>query len=287
MEPSDWIVVGVVAAVMVLGIGIQLGVTFLPDVDKDFYMQDTMARAMGEMLEQAPKPPQDEFWRLLIVPLRNDSKGRIARELRSALRGFDEGSDYRVADPDYVADEIEKDFKSALVVGSEAEALKVGQHFGTDVVVWGEVTGYGDSEDATEVSFNLVFERMPMGKIEPLPKVLGTVQVKRRLSKSFLSLDYYRLRLAETSTLYRVILWFVIAAGLPFALYPVCMKVIDADSNASNFTLLAGLILLAMIASLLLNGFAFSGTWMILYLGIIIGCGAYYLALLNAFQEGD
>jgi hypothetical protein len=224
---------------------------------------------------------------MIIVPLKNDSKGRIARELRAAFKRFNEGATYRAADPDYVSEEIEKDFKSTLIVGSEAEALKVGQHFGTDVVVWGEVTGYGDKEDSTEVSFNLVFERMPIGKIEPLPKVLGSVQVQRRLSKSVFSLDYYRLRLGETSTLFRVILWFIIAAGLPFAFYPVCMKVFELDSNGANFAVLVALVLLALVSALFLNGVAFSGTWAVLYIGLLIGSGAYYLALLNAFQEGD
>lgn len=287
MEPSDWIVVGVVAVLIVGGCTIQAVSTFGSEPAEGFYLNDTMSRAMDEALEQAPRPPPDEFWRMTVVPLKNDRNGKMAKSLQETFARFEDGAKYRGPDPDYVAGELQKDFKGPMVVETEAEAQKVGLHLGLDVVVWGRVDAAGDKPDVTEAVFQVIFERMPARDLEPQAKVLGKVQVERRLSKSVGSLDYVRLRLSQTSTVFRVILWFVIAAGLPFLFYPVALKLFEYQSNGANMTLLVALVVSTLAAAFALNGVAFSATWVVLYAGLLLASAAYNLALLNAFQESD
>jgi hypothetical protein len=287
MESSDWVIVGVVAALILLGGFIQFYATFMTDVPENFYMNDTMTRAMDDALEQAPKPGADEFWRVAIVPFKGDSQGKLARAFYEKIRSFENGEKFRGPEPDYVDGELQKDFKASVIVESEVKAAQVGSHLGVDVVAWGKVDALYDQENATEVTFEAAFERMPVAGIQARPEVIGQFKVERKLSKSIFSLDYVRLRLGQTSSLFRIILWILVAAGLPFLLYPVEMKVFEFESNGANFTVLIGLVLLTLLAALLLNGFAFSATWAVLYVGILVAAGAYNLALLNAFQEGD
>jgi hypothetical protein len=286
METSDWIIVGIAAGLVLLGGGAQVYGTFFSEVEKEFFYETQMRRAMEDAVEKAPKPETDQFWRVYFAPLKGDAQRKLTRRLHQAFRRLDDGAKFRGPEVDFATEELHRDLKTEYLVDSEAAALKAGTHLGVDLVVWGEAAACRDTEDATEIVFTAKFVEMPVRPSEPFPRLVGTIQVDRTMSKSALSLDYYRLRLSRTSTLFRVLLWFVIAAGLPFLLYPLELKVFQLESNGANLAMLVVMTVLALFSALLLNGFALSVVWVILYLTLIAGCGFYYLALLDTLQEG-
>ncbi|HLG41957.1 MAG TPA: hypothetical protein VI643_01235, partial [Planctomycetota bacterium] len=188
-------------------------------------------------------------------------------------------------DGDFVTAELARDLGGGeSLVTTEDQALKVARHVGVQAVLFGEGR-MDDGPDASEVMLKLIYVKAPQQRPNPQEKKSHAVIVERRLTKSFFSLPYYRLRMGETSVFLRVVLWFLIAAGMPFAFYPLELKIFSLESNAASMAVLGGLTALDFIAALLFNGFALSGVWIILYFALVGVSGFYNFAMLNALQE--
>lgn len=284
MEPGDWIIVGILAALIVLGsLWVGAAAFLVEPADKNMFLQHTMQGALESVAQQLPR--DEDFVIVAFMPLKGDPKMELTKALARHLRQLDKGRRFRGPDGDYVAAELAKDLgEGESLVTTEEKALKVASHVGVQAVLFGEGR-VEDNEYRCEVSLRLTFVRAPQERPYRQEQVVRHVTVEERLSKSILSLEYYRLRISETSVLLRALLWFLIAAGLPFVFYPVDLKVFALESNAASMGLLGAFTAADFAAALLLNGFAFSGVWALLYLALIGGCGVYNLVILNALQE--
>jgi hypothetical protein len=284
MEPGDWIIVGVLAALLVLGGLWVVGSAFVAEPeDKNMFLQHAMQGALDEVAIQLPG--DEDFVIVAFMPLKGDPKMELTRALARHLRQLDKGRRFRGPDGDYVAAELARDLgEGESLVTDEEKALRVARHVGVQAVLFGEGR-MEDTEAHSEIALKLTYVRAPQDRPYRQEKVVRHVSVQQRLTKSVFSLEYYRLRIAGTSVLLRVLFWFLIAAGLPFVCYPLDLKIFSLESNAASLGLLGAFTAVDFTAALFLNGFAFSGVWVLLYLALIVACGVYNLAILNALHE--
>lgn len=281
MEASDWIIVGVLALLVLTGAAVQTYATWFSEVPKDFYITYTLNKAAEEVLTKFPRPDdQAEFIRTAFMPLYEDPKGRVRQAVEAKLRT---AAKYRGPDTMYVVEQMEQDMgeEGAVIVRSVEKAVQVGRKLGLDTMIIGEVKKYHDDDAQTEVSFTLTMVNVKE------KQATHEANVHARLSKSFFSLEYYRLRLGQTSAIIRIIFWVILAAGLPFLTYPLLLLLFRKESNAVNMAVLITYTVLGLLFALALNGLAFSAIWAILYIVILAAGFFYYLSVLNALQESD
>lgn len=281
MEPSDWIIVGVLALLVLTGAAVQTYATWFSEVPKDFYVNYTLNKAAEEVLAKFPRPDdQAEFIRTAFMPLYEDPKGRVRQAIEAKLRT---AANYRGPDTAYVVEQMEQDLgeEGAVIVRSVEKAVQVGTKLGLDTMVIGEVKKYHDDDAQTEIGFTVTLVDVKQ------KRATHEANVNARLSKSFFSLEYYRLRLGETSAIVRIIFWVILSAGLPFLTYPLLLYLFQKESNAINMAVLITFTVLGLLFALALNGLAFNAIWAILYVVILAAGFFYHLSVLNALQESD
>lgn len=284
MQPSDWLFVGIAAAVILVGAGIQLGATFLAEPeDPNMFLEDTLQDALERVEEEMPRP--EDFLLVAFMPLQGDEDLRVTKSLARHLRSVEDGELYRGPDGDYVVEQLRLDWGREPKIRNVEDALRAADQIGVEAVLMGEGWAREDG-DKCEVYIRVALVEAPRPPFRE-KTVHPTVEVRETLSKSFFSLEYYRLRLGETSAFWRVVLWFLICIALPFALYPVELRVFEKESNTASLALLGGLVGLNLLAALWLNGLAMSGMWAVLYVALLAVSTFYNLAVLNALHEAS
>ncbi len=222
--------------------------------------QRTLAESAARDVARA-LPQREEIRTVIVGPVAGDLDGQVAELLADEI---DRAGYYDVVSwEDAVAEARERE-KGAVLGddaperGGEADAeaaLKIARvaarATGADGWVRAEVSrSSGEKGLGAHVDLAARFFALPDAAEIPG----GAVRSARRI-ETRASLDYFAPWMEQVHPLWRLFLWALFCAGLPFAAYPIVQAVTARESNRANAALLGALVLLDVAFAAALMGF--------------------------------
>ncbi len=155
-------------------------------------------------------------------------------------------------------------------ISALGDALERGADLGVSAVVFGEVTEFRRTRSRARILLNITLavvethEVLFEGTFEKTEPPVSDV------------MDGVRVVVEDAPVFQRIALWLAFAGILPLLCMPIIRRVLERDSNASNFTMLAVLVLADLVAAYLLCGFAMDGWGAFAVLMAAGALGAWY-----------
>ncbi|TET31894.1 MAG: hypothetical protein E3J72_21100 [Planctomycetota bacterium] len=140
------------------------------------------------------------------------------------------------------------------------------------------------AEDNEKAWASAALRFIPKGKGAGDAVMLG--KAKEEYPKSYANYDYLSHSIQGTSWFGRLFIWIIIALAVPWASYPVAMRVLAMNSNRANVAMIAGLALVSFVSGFILMGLTFGGFLWFLGLLVMTGLAAFWAtAVLMRFEE--
>ncbi|MFC1706422.1 hypothetical protein ACFL59_06295 [Planctomycetota bacterium] len=222
-----------------------------PRRELDPFRRTLAEQAVSEVVYELPR--RDEIRKLLVTPIVRDVDHRVFDMLFDAVA---ESELYFVADDDLVLDYIAEE-RDGQEPGTIAEAVEVGrvlreQDNAIEGVLFSTLPKFSDGRRGlgAEVKLDSWLVHLESGATVPGGVVSSTAEVASRAS-----LDYLAPYMETVSPLFRIFVFLLAAAGLPFALFPIVKEVLRRRDTKINIALICGLTVLNVVFALALMGF--------------------------------
>ncbi len=208
--------------------------------------------------EAASKLPRlDDVHRLVLPPVEGDATRWLQEILAEAIE--DDGF-YDVVDLGDLREKRKEKLKDKDPLARE-DWLLLARELKADAVLFARAEAFSEGRRGVgaKCALDLALARASDGA--PLPE--GKASVRREIG-SRASLDYFTPFMQSSSVVLRLLAWLLLAAGLPFALYPAVKGVAGLESNKAAAFLVLGMTALDLLAGVALMGFAPGGFGIVL-----------------------
>jgi hypothetical protein len=262
----------------------------------DPFQQQLADRVVGDLVEALPA--REDVRRVVLPPIDGDLDGRVTDMLRARVTAetrYELASPSKVDDAarlaarpgapsliDMIAQRLRGDtpptedpyFAQALAV-----AKKVAPETKADGALIADVDRTsGDHGVGAKVALRARLVRLSDGK------ELGDVSREQRIDSRF-SVAYLSPWMATVPRTGRIFAWLVFTAALPFALYPVVVRVTKKENNRLNAALVAVLTLASALGAFALAGFSGGFGSIILVLGASALACLYHMIVCDQIDE--
>jgi hypothetical protein len=226
-----------------------------------------VARVVDRVVDALPR--RYDVKRVLVLPVKDDPDQYVTSELNRALRDRREYVFYdaREQGPSGVptglddavkrALKLKEDIRPDAILHSAVRMNVPRDGVGAEVALESHLVPLPEKkeESAAEKARRLaayVFPDYVEAKAAELPDG-PAIEATERID-SRLSLDWFACRMEEASAIGRIAIWVLLAAGLPFAFYPVVQAVTRKENNRLNAAMLTTFVLTNMAGAAVLMG---------------------------------
>jgi hypothetical protein len=178
-----------------------------------------------------------------------DSEGYVSRTLAECVG---RSGRYDVLHEGFVAKLMRELGLDDAPVEALADATKAGRKMGVDGVLFGEVAEFTSDRTSASIRLNLRLASVESGE------AVFAESFARREPPDPASVAGVRQAILGSHVVKRILIWLAVAALLPLLLFPLVKRLLEEESNAVNFGLLAGLTLVDLALAFVLCGLTVS-----------------------------
>ena len=236
-------------------------------LELDPFQRTLAEKAVLEVVAELPR--REDVRKLVVPPVVGDLDGRVTDLLVDAVRDDDR---YEVVRPSSVEDAIKEDLKGKIPATRE-DVLKLAKKLvaktQADGVLYATVArDSGQKGLGAEVDLQARLIRLKDEAEVPGGLVRSTHRIESRAS-----LDYFAPFMEQVHPLWRMFLWLLFTAGLPFAAFPIVQAVTAKENNRLNALLLGGLVACDVVFGAAL--FGFRPGWFGVFVLVVAGFAAF------------